>query len=160
MKKTILALLGLFIMLGMLASCKVAPFNPKADIRLNGFTDTTNTTIISSQDVVGAGPHSIRASISVLNGVDTNFTEYLVEFYDTTGAAYPFTVRNKIAVQIQGSGSTPASVTGYVPVAVTTTDIVTYKTTNVIAQYNIKTTIFGTDINGNNVQVSGDFIIF
>jgi hypothetical protein len=154
-KLIILSLISVVILIG----CKISPFNPKADARIVSFTDTSNVAI-TSLTITGNPPHTIKANIQIINGVDTNFDSYLIEFYDTSGNAYPLTINNKTSFYISGTGTAITSISGYMPIDITNQNVIDYQTANSIKQMILKITIFGTDVNGNNVECKGQFTIY
>lgn len=155
MKKYIILLLITLAFFG----CKLFPFNPKADARISTFTDTSNNAITSSK-ITGSAPHTIRTSIQIINGVDVNFNEYLIEYFDTTGNKYPFFVRNRTQSFVSGSGTAITTASGYIPISITNQEIIDYQVLNSIKQMMLKIYIYGLDINDHSIECRGEFSIY
>ena len=155
MKKIILIVVALAFFVG----CKNPLFNPKADARLNYFTNTTNTEIVTLT-LSGAAPHVIRANITIVNGVDMNFTDCAIEYSDSNNVKVPVTARAKIANAITGTNTNITPVTGYVTFPLTTTEAVNYKAANSLSSMNCLVTLSGEDVNGNQVAVAGSITIY
>ena len=143
----------------MFAGCKNPLFNPKADAKITYFTDMTNLQA-ASLTLVGAAPHAAKAFVTISNGVDTTFTDYSIDYYDVNGRLLPISIDNKITAYIAGSGSVAAPATGYITINVTNAGVTAYKTANALTQLNLVVVISGEDINGNQISMGGNFILY
>lgn len=158
MKK--LMCLAIIVAIGIvLYGCKVPPFNPKADAIIKYFTDTSDVTI-TALSVTGSPPHNIKANILVANGVDINFNQYIVEYYDTGGNQLPIKINNKTSFYVTTSSSSITTATGNMPFAVTNQEIITYQTNNSIKQMLMKVYLYGDDINGNGIECKGQLSVY
>ena len=154
MKKTLL----LLICACVIGGCKVPGFNPQPQVKLAGYMDYSGN-LITSLVLSGPAPHAVKAIVNIYNATEVTFSSYLIAFYDVSGKAYPFTVQNNISVDIPG-GATPVPLVGYVPITLTNANIEAYMANNSITQMNLVITLYGTDVNGNSVQVNGSFTLY
>ncbi|OGF45048.1 MAG: hypothetical protein A2231_00615 [Candidatus Firestonebacteria bacterium RIFOXYA2_FULL_40_8] len=159
MKKILVVSLILGLGLLFVAGCKNPLFNPKADARISYFTDTANVQT-SCLTLSGAAPHTIKAFVTIVNGIDIRFSDYTIDYYTTGGSKIPITVEGKTSAYIGGTGSTASTATGYVGLNITSTTVLTYKTTNSLPQLNLQILLNGEDINGNFVSLYGAFPIY
>lgn len=143
----------------LFVGCKNPLFNPKANAKISYFTDMSNVQT-TSLTLSGAAPHSAKAFMTISNGVDTNFTDYSITFYDIAGRLLPLSIENKTTAFIAGSGNAVSVATGYVPINVTNSSVTAYKTANALTQLTLAVIISGEDINGNQIVTNGNFTIY
>ena len=147
-------ILSLCVILLAVTGCKTWPFNPKADVKLLGFTDTSNVAI-SDADITGTPPFTIKASIGINNGIDMTFNNCVVEFFNPDGTQIAVTMINKMTYTIAGTGTTAVTAAGYVPLNITNADIVTYHNTTNITPITVSIRLSGIDANENAIEVKG-----
>jgi hypothetical protein len=147
-------LLSLFI-----SSCKIPPFNPKADLRFGGFLDSNNVSITSLK-ITGSVPHNVIVSLQIPNGIDTAITGYRVDYYDVNGNKLAASINKSLSVLIAGTGNAVTSISSNITVSTTNQEIVTYALSAGLTEITAKMTFTGKDINDNTFSTEGSITLY